>query len=137
MEEADWQKLAVEISVKPVPFKHPGPTSSAHGQQKNFGRVKQQRFSSYPSSSPFVLNVLEGAISGTDTLRSLPVGSSAAGKSESPQPHKVNLRYEVDYSFGCSGIEEIDGGYGLALQASKLSEDIMAYQALLGSKDQD
>jgi hypothetical protein len=25
--------------------------------------------------------------------------------SESPQPHKVNLRYEVDYSFGCSGIE--------------------------------
>uniref|UniRef100_A0A0E0JAY6 Uncharacterized protein n=1 Tax=Oryza nivara TaxID=4536 RepID=A0A0E0JAY6_ORYNI len=86
MEEADWQKLAVEISVKPVPFKHPGPTSSAH---------------------------------------------------ESPQPHKVNLRYEVDYSFGCSGIEEIDGGYGLALQASKLSEDIMAYQALLGSKDQD
>jgi hypothetical protein len=31
MEEADWQKLAVEISVKPVPFKHPGPTSSAHG----------------------------------------------------------------------------------------------------------
>ncbi|KAF2938444.1 hypothetical protein DAI22_03g119400 [Oryza sativa Japonica Group] len=31
MEEADWQKLAVEISIKPVPFKHPGPTSSAHG----------------------------------------------------------------------------------------------------------
>uniref|UniRef100_A0A0E0RHS9 Uncharacterized protein n=1 Tax=Oryza rufipogon TaxID=4529 RepID=A0A0E0RHS9_ORYRU len=126
MEEADWQKLAVEISVKPVPFKHPGPTSSAHGQQKNFGRVKQQRFSSYPSSSPSVLNVLEGAISGTDTLRSLPVGSSAAGKL---------LFFE----------QEIDGGYGLALQniliiegfKFNFNEDIMAYQALLGSKDQD
>uniref|UniRef100_A0A0E0MVW1 Uncharacterized protein n=1 Tax=Oryza rufipogon TaxID=4529 RepID=A0A0E0MVW1_ORYRU len=59
--------------------------------------VEQQRFSSYPSSSPFVLNVLEEAISGTDTLRSLPVGSSAAGKL---------LFFE----------QEIDGGYGLAPQ---------------------
>ncbi|BAD53212.1 unknown protein [Oryza sativa Japonica Group] len=50
--------------------------------------VEQQRFSSYPSSSPFVLNVLEEAISGTDTLRSLPVGSSAAGKGCSRVTHQ-------------------------------------------------
>uniref|UniRef100_A0A0E0RHT0 Uncharacterized protein n=1 Tax=Oryza rufipogon TaxID=4529 RepID=A0A0E0RHT0_ORYRU len=54
--------------------------------------------------------------------------------SESPQPHKL-LFFE----------QEIDGGYGLALQniliiegfKFNFNEDIMAYQALLGSKDQD
>uniref|UniRef100_A0A0E0NSS8 Uncharacterized protein n=2 Tax=Oryza TaxID=4527 RepID=A0A0E0NSS8_ORYRU len=110
MEEADWQKLAVEISIKPVPFKHPGPTSSAHE-----------------------------AISGTDTLRSLPVGSSAPGKADK----KCALFYGVTISEeqARSGIvvrvnsaaqsefkllffeQEFDGGYGLALQASKLREN--------------
>ncbi|BAF11543.1 Os03g0262500, partial [Oryza sativa Japonica Group] len=101
-----------------------------------FWHQSEHALSSYPSSSPFVLNVLEEAISGTDTLRSLPVGSSAPGKADK----KCALFYGVTISEeqARSGIvvrvnsaaqsefkllffeQEFDGGYGLALQASKL-----------------